>query len=56
MQLQQWQEVKVQGYGHPSAKGTFEIELEKGEKSLFEIIVDTLQRANKKYNVIIPCI
>jgi len=40
--------------GHPSAKGTFKIEFEKGEKSLFEIIVDTLKRANKKYNVIIP--
>lgn len=41
-------------FGHPRAKGTFKIELNKGGKYLFEIIVDTLKRANNKYNVIIP--
>ena len=41
-------------FGHPRAKGTFKIELDQGGKYLFEIIVDTLKRANNKYNVIIP--
>jgi len=45
---------KEQDFGHPRAKGTFKIELENGSKYLFEIIVDTLKRANKKYSVIIP--
>ena len=40
--------------GHPRAKGTYKIDFETGSKYLFEIIVDTLKRANKKYNVIIP--
>ena len=45
---------KGQDYGHPRAKGTFKINLDDGGKYLFEIIVDTLKRANNKYNVIIP--
>ena len=40
--------------GHPRAKGTYEIKFENGGKYLFEIIVDTLKRANNKYNVTIP--
>ena len=40
--------------GHCGPKGTFKIELETGGKYLFEIIVDTLKRANDKYNVVIP--
>ena len=40
--------------GHPLPKGTYKIEFETGEKYLFEIIVDTLKRANKEYGVIIP--
>lgn len=54
MQLQQWQEVKGQGFGHPRAKGTYKIEFEDGGKYLFEIIVDTLKRARDKYGVIVP--
>ncbi len=46
--------VKELDYGHDKAKGTYKIELEKGSKYLYEIIVDTLKRANNKYNVIIP--
>lgn len=46
--------VKEQGFGYPFPKGTYKIEFENGGKYLFEIIVDTLKRANRKYNVIIP--
>lgn len=35
-------------------KGTFKIKVEMGEKYLFEIIVDSLKKANEKYGVIIP--
>lgn len=54
MQLQQWQEVKEQDFGHPRAKGTYKIEFEDGGKYLFEIIVDTLKRAKEEYGVTIP--
>lgn len=40
--------------GHPRAKGTYKIEFENSDKYLFEIIVDTLKRANQEYNVTIP--
>ena len=40
--------------GYKGAKGTFKIDVEPEPKYLFEIIVDTLQRANKQYNTIIP--
>lgn len=40
--------------GRLSAKGMYKIDFKDGEKSLFEIIVDTLKRANDKYGVIIP--
>ena len=40
--------------GHSKPKGTYKIELDNEEKYLFEIIVDTLKRANQQYDVIIP--
>lgn len=40
--------------GCASAKGMYKMEFENSSKYLFEIIVDTLQRANKKYGIIIP--
>ena len=52
--MQQWQVAKGQDYGHPRAKGTFKIDFENGSKYLYEIIVDTLKRANNKYDVVIP--
>ncbi|MDO5555477.1 MAG: UTP--glucose-1-phosphate uridylyltransferase [Clostridia bacterium] len=52
--MQQWQEVKEQDFGHCKPKGTYKIELENGQKYLFEIIADTLKRANREYDVVIP--
>lgn len=40
------------GYSRP--KGTFKIDVEPEPKYLFEIVCDTLKRANEKYGVIIP--
>lgn len=40
--------------GHKGPKGTFKIDTINGEKYLFQIIVESLQTANKKYGVIIP--
>ena len=40
--------------GHTGPKGTFKINVKNGEKYLFEIIVDSLKKANEKYGVIIP--
>ena len=40
--------------GHKGPKGTFKINTVNGEKYLFEIIIESLQKANKKYNVVIP--
>ena len=40
--------------GHSGPKGTFEINVNSGKKYLFQIIVEALQRANKKYNSNIP--
>ena len=40
--------------GHKGPKGTFKVDLKDGEKYLFQIIVESLQKANKKYGVIIP--
>ncbi len=54
MRLLQWQEDKEQDFGYDGPKGTYKIKFENDEKYLFEIIVDTLKRANSKYNVIIP--
>ncbi|MCR5146637.1 MAG: UTP--glucose-1-phosphate uridylyltransferase [Clostridia bacterium] len=40
--------------GHSGPKGTFKVNVKTGEKYLFQIIVEALQNANKKYDVIIP--
>ena len=40
------------GYNGP--KGSFKIDLEVGEKYLFQIIIEQLIQANKKYNITIP--
>lgn len=40
--------------GHIGPKGTFKITVNGEEKYLFQIIVESLQKANNKYNVIIP--
>lgn len=40
------------GYSKP--KGTFMIDVDPKPKYLFEIVCDTLKRANKKYDIIIP--
>ena len=40
--------------GHSGPKGTLEISVNSGKKYLFQIIVEALQRANKKYNSNIP--
>lgn len=40
--------------GHNGPKGTFKINVNPESKYLFEIIVDTLKRANKKYQITIP--
>jgi len=40
--------------GFKGPKGTFKIDVDPNPKYLFEIIVDTLKEANKKYNVTIP--
>lgn len=40
--------------GFSGPKGTFKIDVKPKPKYLFEIIVDTLKRANEKYQVVIP--
>lgn len=40
--------------GHNGPKGTYKINTINGDKYLFQIIVESLQKANKKYDVIIP--
>ena len=40
--------------GHTGPKGTFKVNLKNGEKYLFQVIVESLQKANAKYGVIIP--
>ena len=40
--------------GHKGPKGTFKVSLKDGEKYLFQIIVESLLKANQKYGVIIP--
>jgi len=46
--------VKAQDCGHNNPKGTYKMNIGKDGKYLFEIIVENLERANKKYGVIIP--
>lgn len=50
----QWQEGKVQDFGHSGPKGTYILEVKPQPKSLFEILCDNLKDAKEKYNVIIP--
>lgn len=45
---------KEQDFGHNGPKGSFKIELNSQEKYLFEIIIEQLLEANKKYNIQIP--
>lgn len=40
--------------GHTGPKGSFCIDLDNGSKYLFQIIVESLQEKNEKYNVTIP--
>ena len=40
--------------GHNGPKGTFMVHLNSGDKYLFQIIVEALQKANNKYSVTIP--
>ena len=40
--------------GHKGPKGTFKVDLKDGNKYLFQIIVESLEKANEKYGVIIP--
>lgn len=44
-----------QDFGHDGPKGTFKINISDGGKYLFEIIVEKLKKAKKKYGVYIPC-
>ncbi len=41
--------------GHKGPKGTFKLTLNSKEKSLFEVIVDKLKDANKKYKINLIC-
>ena len=49
-----WQEVKELDFGHNGPKGTFYLNVEPKAKSIFELLCETLKRANAKYNVSIP--
>lgn len=40
--------------GHNGPKGTYKISTIKGEKSLFEILCETMKEANKKFGAVIP--
>ena len=40
--------------GHNGPKGTYKISTIKGEKSLFEILCETMKEANKKFKAVIP--
>lgn len=40
--------------GHKGPKGTFKVHTVNGDKYLFQIIVESLQKANEKYSVTIP--
>ena len=46
--------VKEQDFGHDGPKGTYILDIKPKPKYLFEIIIDTLKRANKKYETTIP--
>ena len=40
--------------GHKGPKGTFKIDVEPEAKYLFQILSENLEKANKKYNVVLP--
>ncbi len=40
--------------GYKGPKGTYELKLKTGKKSLFEIMCDDIKEANELYNIIIP--
>ena len=40
--------------GHNGPKGTYKISLNSGDKYLFEIVIESLKKANQKYNTVIP--
>ena len=40
--------------GHKGPKGTFKVSVKTGDKYLFQIIVESLQKANERYEVVIP--
>ena len=40
--------------GHKGPKGTFKVSVKTGDKYLFQIIVESLQKANERYGVVIP--
>ena len=40
--------------GHKGPKGTFKVRVKTGDKYLFQIIVESLQKANERYEVVIP--
>ncbi len=40
--------------GHQGPKGTYELNTKNGKKYIFEIIIDTLKKAQKEYNITIP--
>lgn len=50
----QWLVDKELDFGHVGPKGTFILNVNPEAKSIFELLCDTLKRANKKYNVSIP--
>ena len=41
--------------GHDGPKGTFKIDIEENGKYLFELLIDKLRKAKKKYGVYIDC-
>lgn len=45
---------KEQDFGHNGPKGSFKVSLEPEDKYLFQIIVEQLIEANKKYDITIP--
>lgn len=45
---------REQDFGHSGPKGSFKLDLNPSGKYLFEIIIDQLLNANKKYNITIP--
>ena len=54
MQLLQWQGGKELDFGHNGPKGTFKLDVYGKGKYLFEILIENLKEANKKYNTTIP--